>query len=80
MVKAKFDKQWLVILYIRVYYSRNTYLEKKKNVIASCVYRTPGSSIGMFREWMENVFAISNQKVIFVCGDDECGPSEPKEA
>lgn len=30
--------------------------EKKKNIIITCLYRTPGSSIELFTEWLEKLF------------------------
>uniref|UniRef100_A0A672FVC1 Reverse transcriptase domain-containing protein n=1 Tax=Salarias fasciatus TaxID=181472 RepID=A0A672FVC1_SALFA len=45
------------------------YNEKKKNVFVSCVYRTPGTSIEIFSEWMEKLFSPVNQKTLFICGD-----------
>lgn len=44
-------------------------MEKKKNVLVSCIYRTPGTSIDTFGDWMEKMFASTNQKVMFICGD-----------
>lgn len=44
------------------------YCEKKKNIILSCIYRSPGSNIETFTEWMEKSFSISN-KTLFICGD-----------
>ncbi|KAL7373405.1 hypothetical protein ABVT39_006045 [Epinephelus coioides] len=32
-------------------------LERKKNIIVSCIYRTPGSNIDLFRDWMEENFS-----------------------
>ncbi|XP_042079132.1 uncharacterized protein LOC121814946 [Haplochromis burtoni] len=43
--------------------------EKKRNVIISCIYRTPSSSIDTFNEWIEKTFASVNQKLLFICGD-----------
>lgn len=43
--------------------------EKNKNVIISCIYRAPGSSIELFKDWIEAPFSRMNQKVIFICGD-----------
>ena len=45
------------------------YKEKMKNVIISCIYRTPGSSIELFTEWMEEAFSKISHKTIFICGD-----------
>ena len=41
----------------------------KRNVMVSCVYRTPGSNIDIFTDVMERMFAKIDQKVHFVCGD-----------
>ncbi|XP_061127169.1 uncharacterized protein LOC133147269 [Syngnathus typhle] len=43
--------------------------ERKKNVIIRCIYRTPGSSIELFTEWMEEVFSKVSCKTIFISGD-----------
>lgn len=43
--------------------------EKKKNIIISCVYRSPGSSINIFNEWVEKLFSAVNDKPLFICGD-----------
>ena len=43
--------------------------ENKKNVIISCIYRTPGSSVELFTDWMEEVFTKISHKTIFICGD-----------
>ena len=46
-------------------------INKKRNVIVSCVYRTPGSNVDIFNEHLE----IMNRKVShpnkskFLCGD-----------
>lgn len=44
------------------------YKETNKNVI-SCIYRTPGSSIETFTDWMEGMFSKINNKAVFICGD-----------
>lgn len=44
-------------------------MENKRNVLISCVYRAPDSSIDKFREWMEDMFSSIGNKNIFVCGD-----------
>ena len=44
-------------------------MENKKNVIVSCIYRAPGSNIDICKEWMEKMYTMSKQKVIFICGD-----------
>ncbi len=43
-------------------------LEKKKNVIISCVYRAPGSNIETFKN-TERLFAKKYHKDVFICGD-----------
>ena len=43
--------------------------EKHKNVIISCIYRAPGSSIEIFNEWIEGMFSQINSKIVFICGD-----------
>ena len=43
--------------------------EKKKNIIVSCIYRTPGSNIDTFKNWMEEHFTFTNHKVMFIGGD-----------
>lgn len=45
------------------------YVEKSKNVIISCIYRAPGSSIEQFKDWMECMFTKKSYKNIFICGD-----------
>lgn len=55
--------------------------EKKKNVIVSCVYRTPGTSITIFNEWMDKLFSPVTQKTLFICGDfniDLLNPTKEK--
>ena len=45
-------------------------IEKLKNMTISCVYRTPGSCIGTFREKLLELYAdTNNKKMLFVCGD-----------
>ena len=41
----------------------------EKNIIVSCIYRTPGSNIDTFKNWMEDHFSITNNEVIFIGGD-----------
>jgi len=43
-------------------------LEKSKNIVVSCVYRTPGSSLDIFNKKMDSLFNNPN-KVHIVCGD-----------
>ena len=44
-------------------------MEKKKNIIVSCVYREPKSSVDVFKDYMEEMFAKTEQKVAYICGD-----------
>lgn len=43
--------------------------QKKKNVIISCLYRAPGSSMEVFKDWIEERFSKINQRDAFICGD-----------
>jgi len=43
--------------------------EKMKSITVSCIYRSPGLSIEVFRDQMESMFRISTQKVMYICGD-----------
>ena len=52
-----------------MYHSRDLYGKRKKYIICSCVYRVPDSSIEHFKDSMEVLFANTNQKVTFICGD-----------
>lgn len=57
-------------------------LEKKKNVMVSCVYRPPGSDIELFMSNMEKMFDVRNKKVMFICGDfnlDLLNPTKHKQ-
>ena len=45
------------------------YMEKTKNVIVRCIYRAPGSNMEIFREWFEQTYTVTSQKVFFICGD-----------
>uniref|UniRef100_A0A8C7XUM2 Reverse transcriptase domain-containing protein n=1 Tax=Oryzias sinensis TaxID=183150 RepID=A0A8C7XUM2_9TELE len=52
-----------------------------KNVIISCVYRSPGSSLEVFSDWMEKMFTSLNNKILYICGDfniDLINPSKHK--
>lgn len=40
-----------------------------KNIIISCVYRTPGSCINTFNQNLESIFGTINNKIHLVCGD-----------
>lgn len=44
-------------------------MEKQKNLIVSCVSRTTGSSMEIFNNSLESMFATTNQKLMFTCGD-----------
>lgn len=43
--------------------------DKKKNIIVSCIYRTPGSNMNTFQNWMEEHLTNLCQKMLFVGGD-----------
>ena len=44
-------------------------MENKKNMLISCVYRAPDSSIDTFKDWMGGMFSGIGNKNIFICGD-----------
>ena len=44
-------------------------MSKNRNIMISCVYRAPSYDIIMFKDWMEKVYAKTEQKVMFICGD-----------
>lgn len=44
-------------------------MENKKNILVSCIYRAPGSSIDTFSDWVEKNYSILSNKVMFLCGD-----------
>ena len=45
-------------------------LKKYKNIIVSCVYRTPGSDVDLFCESLEQIFTdVVPRKSMFICGD-----------
>lgn len=44
-------------------------MEKKKNHVVSCIYRTLGSKIDIFKNWMEAHCTTIKRKVMFVSGD-----------
>lgn len=50
----------------------------KKNIIVSCLYRAPGSSIELFKDWIENMFSKSLHKSLFICGDYNIDLLNPK--
>lgn len=43
--------------------------ENQKNIIISCVYRSPGSSVDLFNEWMVKLFSEVINKPLFKCGN-----------
>lgn len=42
---------------------------QRRNTIITCVYRTPGSSIEVFNNWIETTFSHISKKSLFICGD-----------
>ena len=45
-------------------------LENQKNIVISCIYRTPGSEMDKFVDYMEQfVKSTKNNKSLYVCGD-----------
>lgn len=40
-------------------------MEKSRNIIISCIYRAPGTSIEVFTEWIECMFASKSNKDVF---------------
>ena len=45
-------------------------LKKAKNIIVSCLYRTPGSSLDKFNDSFEFLLSkISVNKKLYLCGD-----------
>ena len=44
-------------------------MEKTKNIIISCIYRTPGTSIEIFTNWIDSMFSKFCNKVVVFCGD-----------
>lgn len=45
-------------------------VEKRKNVIVSCIYRTPDSNSEIFKEWVDKAITQSDQdQVVFICGN-----------
>ena len=44
-------------------------MEKRKNIVVSCVYiRDPNSKIEVFKQLMEDMFLQTKQKVAYICG------------
>ena len=45
-------------------------MRKMKNVIVSCMYRTPGANVGAFCESLDNILSdIKSKKTMYICGD-----------
>ena len=44
-------------------------LKELKNILISCIYRTPGSCIDQFNEKISELYEKYNDKTILVCGD-----------
>lgn len=43
--------------------------EKHKHIMVSCIYRAPDTNIEIFCDWMEEMYSLLNNKLIFICGD-----------
>uniref|UniRef100_A0A3B5QVU5 Reverse transcriptase domain-containing protein n=1 Tax=Xiphophorus maculatus TaxID=8083 RepID=A0A3B5QVU5_XIPMA len=43
--------------------------EKSRNIVVSCVYRTPGSNLELFTEKLIELIEMSKNKTLFLCGD-----------
>ncbi|KAK2183282.1 hypothetical protein NP493_317g00007 [Ridgeia piscesae] len=45
-------------------------MRKMKNLIVSCMYRTPGANVGAFCESLDNILSdIKSKKTMYICGD-----------
>ena len=45
-------------------------MEKKKNCIVTCEYRSPGSKVEAFNDSLEELLSkVKEQKIFIVCGD-----------
>ena len=44
-------------------------MEMSRNVLISCIYRAPDTNMEAFKDWIEGMYTLSNQKVLFICGD-----------
>lgn len=44
-------------------------LQKRRNIVESCVYRAPGSDMNLFEDWVEKIFTINTRKDVIICGD-----------
>ena len=44
-------------------------IEKGKNIVISCTYRAPGSSIEEYSEFVEKLLQASNNKSMYIVGD-----------
>lgn len=54
------------------------YNDKNKSALISCVYRTPGCSIELFKDCMEALFTVRIHKAVFICGDLNIDLLNPK--
>ena len=44
-------------------------IEKGKNIVVSCIYRTPGSNITTFTEYLDNFLYSEKNKSVYILGD-----------
>ena len=45
-------------------------MEKRRNVLVPCVYKTPGSKVEAFNDSLEELLSkVKEQKIFIVCGD-----------
>lgn len=44
-------------------------MDKRKNMLISCIYKAPGADMEVFIEHMEKMFRNYNHKDIHICGD-----------
>lgn len=44
-------------------------LKRSRNIIISFIYKAPGTSIELFSERIECMFASKSNKAVFICGD-----------
>lgn len=49
--------------------TRGSKTEAKTNIFISCIYRTPGSSIDIFSNWIGDSLTKISHKNVFFCGD-----------
>ena len=45
------------------------HIEKGKNIVVSCIYRTPGSNINTFSEYLDNFLYNEKNKSVYIIGD-----------